>query len=729
MFCARCGAINLSTVYRCDTCGASLKMQTEAPATHNSSRQFFHNSFQSAPQLPVEPQPTAPPAGTSEQSWLKPIPHSPFGEGPLPQISGYVPVVRPSGKIQAFVPDRPVLRNLFGEEPLPDPSGSLPAVRPAGKVQAFVPGRPFPYNPFGEEPLPDPSGSLPVVRPAGESRAFTTSLPFQSLPFEPTIHNSSEAEGRFLASRTDRDIADYPTQLDGFSSSAQPTEVNAFASQASPAFVPQQNFFEFLPDEPGGLGKSMGLAAPSQTRTMAISGPLNNAYAAPMSAWSANNSQMPNGASSATISYAVMPVSKLIQPLPTWLFVLSLVGCALLLAAFIFLSPDWATGAIVAGVVAIIAAILILIVFGVRLALGMQASTNHRRRSQTFCAILPVLALFLFSGVSMIQQGSLHATQARYLEGQHSWQMAINEYQAAGELSPSSVNPARTYNEWGEALSGQQQYASAVTKFSTVLSIYGGVPIQVNLAKINLVETYVAWGGYASQRRDYADATVYYDTLLRQSYCTTSCQTQVQAKDATAYYHLAEKQLTAHQYASSVSAFTALTTRFAKSSEATVVHVDYAKALWGQGQQELNTTCSNAVKAYQQLAQQFADTPQGKLAATALQQPVSVKGRFTQTVPAAPFTPTVVLVQGLFVGIQQFQFPPLIANAPTAQINSDGTFTIAQVPQGTYELVWSDDGSLHFYYAFNGNQILYTANLGPLCTYNYGNINAAIPTN
>jgi hypothetical protein len=50
------------------------------------------------------------------------------------------------------------------------------------------------------------------------------------------------------------------------------------------------------------------------------------------------------------------------------------------------------------------------------------------------------------------------------------------------------------------------------------------------------------------------------------------------------------------------------------------------------------------------------------------------------------------------------------------------------VPQGTYELIWSNDGTLHFYYAFSGTQVLYTADVGPLCTYNFGAINQAIPT-
>ena len=194
--------------------------------------------------------------------------------------------------------------------------------------------------------------------------------------------------------------------------------------------------------------------------------------------------------------------------------------------------------------------------------------------------------------------------------------------------------------------------------------------------------------------------------------------------------HLAEQQLSAQHFASAVNAFAVLTTSFAGSPEAGQVHADYARALWGLGQQQLNIACASAVKTYQQLAQQFSDTTQGQQAATALQQPVTVKGHFTTALPGpgAPYNPTVALVQGLSAGIPQFQFPPLLRKAPTAHIESDGSFTIASVSQGTYELVWSNDGTLHFYYASNGNTVLYTAQVGPLCTYDYGAINETIPT-
>jgi tetratricopeptide (TPR) repeat protein len=361
-------------------------------------------------------------------------------------------------------------------------------------------------------------------------------------------------------------------------------------------------------------------------------------------------------------------------------------------------------------------------------ALGMLAETNPRRRSQIISTALLVLLLFTFSGITLSQQTGLHAMQARYLEGQQNWQTAVTEYQLAGEVAPASDNLARIYNEWGEALSRQQRYADAVAKFGTVLKTYKGATAQVTRARTDTVSVYLAWGKYASLRQDYTGATAAYDTLLKLDYCSSNCQSQAQTVDATAYYNLAEQQLSLQQYTASVSAFNVLTTRFSHALEVAQVHADYAKALWGLGQQQLNTTCSDAVKTYQQLAGQFGDTGQGKQAASDLQQPVTVKGQFTTPVPGAPYNPTVALVQGLYVGIPVYLFPPILREAPMVPVNSDGTFTFNSVPQGTYELVWSYDGKLHYYYAYSGTQVLYKANLGPLCTYNYGGINETIPT-
>lgn len=550
---------------------------------------------------------------------------------------------------------------------------------------------PIAHSPFSNEPLPQPSGPLPRLQPGGNILTFTPAAPVTppALP--------------------DYGLADYPTnaRIPAIPNSQQQAQNHTVEA---PSGVPSINL-RIADDAPS-------LAYPNQQQGQHYAArPFNDTH----------------GKQRNSISSSGPLVGKeahpFVRPMSPWALLGSTVFGALLLAALIFLNPDWATGTLIAGIVALIMAILLLIAAGMRVALGLLAQTNLHRQAQVISTVLLVLLLFLFGGAGITQQNGLHVTQARYLEGQHNWSTAVKEYQAAGEAAPGSVNLARVYNEWGEDLSKHQHYADAVARFSTVLQQFSRVADQQARARTDLLATYLTWGDFASQRQDYAGATSHYDTLLHLNYCNPACQGQVKPKDATAYAHLAEQQLSAQHFAAAVNAFSVLTTSFASSPEAGQAHADYARALWGLGQQQLNTTCANAVKTYQQLTRQFSDTTQGQQAAADLQQPVAVKGHFTTTLPgtSAPYNLTVALVQGLSAGILQYQFPPLLRNAPTARIQPDGSFTFTTVPQGTYELVWSNDGALHFYYAINGGTVLYTAQVGPLCTYDYGAINANIP--
>lgn len=584
---------------------------------------------------------------------------------------------------------------------------------------------PIAHSPFSNEPLPQPSDPLPRLQPVGEIQTFTPMT-----PPEQSAYSAPATPAAFA----DLELADYPTRVNVPVPNKQRMQTPAPIStqqgtppSASPGGQPQANRSAPPSSWPGNSNYPSQQMEESYAAMYQAPPSLGNVYPGPGHNPPSLGNVYPgpeftSGALSAT------EIHPFVHPLPLWMFLLSSIVGAGLLTALVFLNPDWATGALIAGTIALFAGLLLLIAAGVRVALGLLDETNPRRRSQVISTVLLVLMLFLTSGVGMTQQNSLHAAQARYLEDHQNWQLAIDEYKASGETAPASVHLARIYNEWGEDLSRQQHYAEAVARFSTVLQSYSQVTDQLDRAKTDVVAAYLAWGDAAIQQQDYAGASLHYDAVLVLSYCNTGCQSQAGSKDAGAYAHLAEQQLSAQQFAPAVNTFTSLTTRFASSPEAKQAHADYAKALWGLGQQQLNTTCSDAVKTYQQLAQQFADTGQGNQAATALKQPVTVKGRFTTPLPGAPYSPTVALVHGLVVGIQQYQFPPLLHNAPMVQIQSDGTFTFTSVPQGDYELVWSNDGTLHFYYANNGSQVLYTAHLGPLCTYNYGDINETIST-
>ncbi|HVU68358.1 MAG TPA: hypothetical protein VHD63_14565 [Ktedonobacteraceae bacterium] len=422
-------------------------------------------------------------------------------------------------------------------------------------------------------------------------------------------------------------------------------------------------------------------------------------------------------------------VHAFVRPLPRWLILGGPLAGAALLAGLVFLNTDWATGATIAAMVAIMLAILLGIATGVRVALGLLQATNPRRRSQMLSTALLVLLLLLVSGLGIGQQNNLHLMQGHYLEGHQSWAAAIQAYQAGGERSSSSADVARTYVEWGQAQIKQQDYAGAVTSFQTVLTHYQPVTGAVKQARTGLITAYLGWADQAARQQNYAGAVAHYNALLSLTFCDAPCARQASSKNATAYYHLAEQQLTQQHYIQAVDAYQTLATRFPDAPEAGQIHAHYAQALWGKGQQLLQSACADALAAYRLLTSQFADTAEGKQAASALTKPVPVKGRFTQPVPGSPYRPAAYLVQGLVVGIQQYQFPPLLAHAPEASIQGDGTFTFASVPQGTYELVWSSDNALHFYYSYSGKQVLYVAHVGPLCAFDYGDINQAIPVN
>ena len=423
--------------------------------------------------------------------------------------------------------------------------------------------------------------------------------------------------------------------------------------------------------------------------------------------------------------------SKLINPLPLWAFIASIVVvAALLLLLTFFAGSDWAAGAQTAGIVALVIGVLILIAFGVRAGLGMLVQTNRHRRSQIISSLLLTLLLIAVGAFGLTQQMTMHNLQGRTLEGQQKWQAAINEYQAAGQGAPDSEDIARTYNEWGSLLLTQGQIDNAITKFDLVYNTYGQAHTGAAQAKNDAISAYQGEAAQASQKQDYVSATKHYDALLGEAYCQNdhACQSQYSAADATAYYKLAEQKLNLQppDYTAAVAAFSKLTTTFTSSPESQTAHADYAKALWGDGQQLLNTTCASALPLYQQLSSTFSDTPQGKQASTALQQPESVKGQFSSNIPGSPEAATVGLVQGTAPGMTSDQFYAILLKAPLTNVKSDGSFVFKPVKQGNYYLVWgsinTSTGAAIFY---NAQQ--YPAAVGPLCTLDMGQINESFP--
>ncbi len=422
------------------------------------------------------------------------------------------------------------------------------------------------------------------------------------------------------------------------------------------------------------------------------------------------------------------------KPMPVWLLIGGVVLVVLLLIVLQLTGSDWAAGALHAGIVAGILALALLVFTIVRVIMGKASKSNPARLIQLISSVLVILLLSLLCLVGLTQQFAIHNVQAHAWEARQQWQSAINQYQSSGEGAPTSEDIARIYNLWGEQYTARQQYVESLAKYNIVLTYYGSASTGIARAQSDSIAAYVAWGRQASQQHDYAAATNHYDDLLRLPYCAATCQSEASALDATAYYNLAESRLAAKDYATAINNFHTLVSRFASSKEAHTAHRDYAKSLLGEGEQQIKgAVCSSAVPTYQQLSAQFGDTPEGQQATSALKANQPVKGHFITTVPnASNLTPVATLIQGLNNNMSDSQFFQLLGASPTATIQSNGDFAFSPLPQGSYGLAWGtnqSDGTKHFQFAYNADgSAAYVAKVGPLCAFDFGNLNETIPT-
>ena len=103
------------------------------------------------------------------------------------------------------------------------------------------------------------------------------------------------------------------------------------------------------------------------------------------------------------------------------------------------------------------------------------------------------------------------------------------------------------------------------------------------------------------------------------------------------------------------------------------------------------------------------------------------------TVPNNPaITPIAALIQGLNHNMPDNQFFQLLSTAPTASIQRNGDFIFNPLPQGTYGLAWGtnqNNGAKHFQFAYKPDgSSFYIAKVGPLCPFDFGDLNETIPT-
>jgi hypothetical protein len=566
-------------------------------------------------------------------------------------------------------------------------------------------------TPTLRSPLEQTFVASPVTPAVNES--MNVGGPAQDTPASTPNYVNDTYQGQAPTVQSSFSGANYPTQdaaMPGYPSGANyPPQGAAMPGYPSGANYPPQG--AAMPGYPSGANYPQGVLA-------------SGAYPGQPSQpnWGGYPGMVPQ--------QPVKQPSKLIQALPLWITIVNSIIVASVLAALMFFTgSDWAAGAQVAGIISLVLGLLMLIAFGVRSALGMLASTNTHRLSQAVSAILLTLLLFGYGAFGMTGQSTIHTLQAHALEGQQNWQNAIDEYMAGGQNKPASADIARTYNEWGESLRSQQKFDAALANFNIVMTDYSQATAQVTQAQTDAIATFQSWGSFSAQQKNYADATQHYDDLLKQLYCDTPCKNSTKTLDATAYFNLAEQQLTAGKFSNAVSAFNKLTTdpNLKGSSEATKVHGDYAKALLGAGKQALTTTCSSAVPLYQQLSTSFSDTPEGQQATQALAAPVPVKGHFTTTIPGGTNTPQVGLPQGVTASMTPTQFYAILANSPVQQVQSDGSFSFPSVKQGSYFLVWGVQNSADSQQVFLVGQ-RYPAVVAPLCTFDFGDISEAFPT-
>ena len=432
----------------------------------------------------------------------------------------------------------------------------------------------------------------------------------------------------------------------------------------------------------------------------------------------------------ATLASPEHRTSALIQPLPLLALLALEAAITLALVGVLLTGTDWAAGVVRMANIAAIFALVIGLVAGVRSIGGMARLSNPFRRVQYTGVAVLAAVLLVISGLSYGLQAPIHRIQAHSLETNQQWSAALDEYGLAGEAAPVSEDLARVQNEWGESQNKAQKFDSAITTYNQVLTSFTSAPIGLKRAQAGTVTAYFNAGLLATANKQYVQAMQSYDALLNLPFCEKTCQAETNRLDATTYYHVAEVALAAQDYSTATTAFNTITTRFASAPEASMIHVDYAKALLGLGRKLVaSSSCSDALGTYQAITKNFADTASGKQAAIDLLAPQAVKGQFTTT-PATGVIVYVDLITNLKIDAQGSILSA--DNVAYAQVKSDGSFTFDAVPLGTYPLEWftydsAGNAKTGSYYVFKGtSNPYYVANVQPLCPFDFGQIASPI---
>lgn len=405
---------------------------------------------------------------------------------------------------------------------------------------------------------------------------------------------------------------------------------------------------------------------------------------------------------------AGQPRSALARAFPFWLSLLLTVSVVLLMALVyvadeVLIHGDWAAGARAAGVAALILAGGTVLLLVVRVSVG-------RRAMSTVILSLFLAGLLLGAGASGIAFGNpLHSIQAQTLERSGDWSGAIYEYELYGEKAPNAPNIARIYDEWGEHDFQQQSYTSAATHFTTVITLYGQSGGAVDRAQADLFKTYTTWVQANDPSVPYSDAIADMVAYRSGPQCDDACQTASKAVEAQARYQYGIQLLGQQQYSSAIQQLELVQSQFATSPYAQQAHLAAAQAYFALGQQQLQSSCSDAISAYQTLAKKYGDTTEGAKAKAALAAPQSVTGNISNF---SDPNRTVYLSRSVNLGTFSF------SQDYHTSVDSHGNFTFHGVTQGKYNLSAASytSGSyvVYPYWSGNGND-LYSVQVGPLC--------------
>lgn len=369
---------------------------------------------------------------------------------------------------------------------------------------------------------------------------------------------------------------------------------------------------------------------------------------------------------------------------------------------------DWGSAAWAAGLASLSLGAICLIMVSVR-------SVNVRPSRRLAQATLAVMVAFAaLGGIALGVANPVRLAQARALESNRDWPGALREYVLAGELGPSSADPARVYLEWGDDLAQRGQYSGAIDRYEQVLTRYPRANAADQRAVASLWPTYANWLAIPNDQLPFIAIIAKLRNYRQAPWCDAACYVAASLLEAQARFGYGAELMSAKLYPQAIRYFESVAATNAASPLIAPAHTAAATAYYALGQSQLHgPSCPTALPSYQTLAVTYKDTPEGKLASAALAAPVPVAGALVGY-PNNP-APTMYLSRHV-TGTLTSDF----SDDYSAALDGSGHFTFATVTPGRYNLSAAfGDGSGRFWQDTKTNSP-YAVVVAPLCAVNIG---------